>query len=155
MIFLPPPARKELSKYVYAIPTMQVFSPTLEQFENGETFSVIKISEFYRMVKECKKIGVLGEGKEIEKWPLIQSFALEQIGGGFFTMKYQVEDVREKVEGIYRNHDKHSLRTLTEITSKRMEGYLVGTTSVIESTPLAKRSKLTERELNEPISEAI
>lgn len=29
----------------------------------------------------------------LEKWPIIQAFALEGIGaGGFFTMKYKVEN---------------------------------------------------------------
>lgn len=63
MIFLPPNARKQLNSYVYAIPTMEVFSPTQEEFENGETFSVLKISEFHRIVRDHKKIGVLGGPK--------------------------------------------------------------------------------------------
>lgn len=33
----------------------------------------------------------------VEKWPLIQAFALEGIGGGsFFTMKYKVPSNQKK-----------------------------------------------------------
>lgn len=44
------------------------------------------------MVKKQKRIGVLlDEGqtiKDVEKWPIIQSYAIEQVGGTFFTIKF-------------------------------------------------------------------
>ena len=70
-------------------------------------------------------------------------------------MRFQVEDLTSKVENVYKNHDKYSLRSLSEITCKRMLGYLYGTTSLIPNTPSAERKNITEFQLNEPIKEAI
>lgn len=48
----------------------------------------------------------------LEKWPIIQAFALEGIGaGGFFTMKYKVE---------------HRCRDTTFICTDITQSYLTG-----------------------------
>lgn len=64
------------------------------------------------------KVGVLlepQENKKLEKWPLIQSYAL--LENGFFSMQYQVINMTDRISQLYRPHDKHSLKSLTYVTS--------------------------------------
>ena len=66
-----------------SFPCVEVFSPTESEFENKDEFEIIKINQFYKMIKGINKIGILlGEKdknqiKNIEKWPLIQSYGYQ------------------------------------------------------------------------------
>ena len=64
-IFVSPPARRHLSPFLYAIPGAQIFCPQDKDYDNREIYDVLKISEFYRMVKDLQKVGVLSEVKPI------------------------------------------------------------------------------------------
>ncbi|KFO20530.1 hypothetical protein H920_18071 [Fukomys damarensis] len=49
----------------------------------------------------------------VEKWPIVQAFALEGIGGdGFFTMKYELQDVSLNLWNVYSKMDPVSLENL-------------------------------------------
>ncbi|XP_009944983.1 PREDICTED: uncharacterized protein C20orf194-like, partial [Leptosomus discolor] len=49
----------------------------------------------------------------VEKWPIVQAFALEGIGGdGFFTMKYELMDVSVDLWKTYSKMDPVSLEDL-------------------------------------------
>ena len=34
----------------------------------------------------------------VEKWPLIQAYGLDMVGGGFFTMKHQLKNLRDSLD---------------------------------------------------------
>lgn len=72
-----------------------------------------KIKSFIGMVETSHCIGIpffscaQGGGTfdpmMLERWPIVQAFALEGFeGGGFFTMKHKVVDVSEKLHEIYQ-----------------------------------------------------
>nr|CAB3226765.1 uncharacterized protein C20orf194 homolog [Phallusia mammillata] len=89
-----------------------------------------KIRSFVQMIKGCKSLGVpyyasrsvhsklnLDDGLfdkfQVEKWPLIQSYALEGIGGGgFFTMCHEVSNIRSKLLPLYEECDPASLEQM-------------------------------------------
>ncbi|KAK7805959.1 hypothetical protein U0070_011714, partial [Myodes glareolus] len=49
----------------------------------------------------------------VEKWPIVQAFALEGIGGdGFFTMKYELQDVSLSLWNVYSRMDPMSLENM-------------------------------------------
>uniref|UniRef100_A0A670Z7L0 Uncharacterized protein n=1 Tax=Pseudonaja textilis TaxID=8673 RepID=A0A670Z7L0_PSETE len=51
----------------------------------------------------------------VEKWPIVQAFALEGIGGdGFFTMKYELMDVSLDLWKAYSKVDPNSLESLLD-----------------------------------------
>ncbi|KAL2098751.1 hypothetical protein ACEWY4_005231 [Coilia grayii] len=98
---------------------------TETEYEDEEAAEEFKISSFVSMVQDCSRIGIpyssQGHAQKfdmfmLEKWPIIQAFALEGIGaGGFFTMKYKLMDVSEKLWQMYARLDPVSLdRLITE-----------------------------------------
>uniref|UniRef100_A0A8K9V1G2 Dynein axonemal assembly factor 9 n=1 Tax=Oncorhynchus mykiss TaxID=8022 RepID=A0A8K9V1G2_ONCMY len=92
------------------------------EYEDEEAAEEFKISSFVSMVQDCSRIGVPYSTQGhiqtfdmfmIEKWPIIQAFALEGIGGGsFFTMKYKLMDISEKLWQTYTRLDPVSLDNL-------------------------------------------
>lgn len=76
------------------------------------------------MVEKRKSLGVvldeISDAKAIEKWPLIQTYALEPVGRTFFTLQHKVVNLGSKVVGLFKNLDKHSLKNLVSQTSFTM-----------------------------------
>ncbi|XP_045917900.1 dynein axonemal assembly factor 9 [Micropterus dolomieu] len=117
--------------YCYLLPyvshwrNLHLYCMTEAEYEDEEAAEEFKISSFVTMVQDCYRIGVpfssLGHIQRfdmfmVEKWPLIQAFALEGIGGGsFFTIKYKLMDMSEKLWQVYNRLDPVSLdNVLTE-----------------------------------------
>ncbi|XP_064420873.1 uncharacterized protein C20orf194 homolog isoform X2 [Latimeria chalumnae] len=95
---------------------------TDREYEDEEAAEEFKITSFVEMVQGCNRIGIpySSQGQRqkfdvfvVEKWPIIQAFGLEGIGGGgFFTMKYELLDVNEELGKIYSKMDPVSLEIL-------------------------------------------
>uniref|UniRef100_A0A8B9G0E3 Chromosome 20 open reading frame 194 n=1 Tax=Amazona collaria TaxID=241587 RepID=A0A8B9G0E3_9PSIT len=89
---------------------------------NEEAAEEFKISSFVDMVRDCSRIGIpyscqghlqIFDMFIVEKWPIVQAFALEGIGGdGFFTMKYELMDVSVDLWKTYSKMDPVSLEDL-------------------------------------------
>ncbi|KAM9477263.1 dynein axonemal assembly factor 9 [Clarias gariepinus] len=111
--------------YSYLLPyishwrNLHLHCMTEAEYEDEEAAEEYKISSFVSMVEDCSCIGIPYSSKShvqkfdmfmLEKWPIIQAFALEGIGaGGFFTMKYKLSDVSESLWEIYARLDSVSL----------------------------------------------
>ncbi|XP_054653341.1 uncharacterized protein C20orf194 homolog [Dunckerocampus dactyliophorus] len=101
---------------------LHLYCMTELEYQDEEAAEEFKISSFVTMVQDCHRIGVpyssLGHVQKfdifmVEKWPLIQAFALEGIGGGsFFTMKYKLSDMSEQLWQLYSRLDSVSLDQL-------------------------------------------
>ncbi|KAF7658190.1 hypothetical protein LDENG_00016420 [Lucifuga dentata] len=117
--------------YSYLLPyvshwrNLHLYCMTKAEYEDEEAAEEFKISSFVTMVQDCHRIGVpyscQGHMQKfdmfmVEKWPIIQAFALEGIGGGsFFTMKYKLMDMSERLWQVYNRLDPMSLdKLLTE-----------------------------------------
>uniref|UniRef100_A0A8C5SGY7 Dynein axonemal assembly factor 9 n=1 Tax=Laticauda laticaudata TaxID=8630 RepID=A0A8C5SGY7_LATLA len=91
---------------------------------NEESAEEFKISSFVDMVRDCSRIGIPFSSQGhlqifdmfvVEKWPIVQAFALEGIGGdGFFTMKYELMDVSLDLWKAYSKVDPNSLESLLD-----------------------------------------
>ncbi|XP_041668357.1 uncharacterized protein C20orf194 homolog [Cheilinus undulatus] len=114
-----------LLPYVSHWRNLHLYCMTKAEYEDEEAAEEFKISSFVTMVQDCYRIGVPYSSHGhiqtfdvfmVEKWPLIQAFALEGIGGGsFFTIKYQLMDMSEKLWQVYNRLDPVSLNNaLTE-----------------------------------------
>ncbi|XP_061700910.1 uncharacterized protein C20orf194 homolog isoform X2 [Syngnathoides biaculeatus] len=111
-----------LLPYVSHWRNLHLYCMTQAEYEDEEAAEEFKISSFVSMVQDCHRIGVpyssLGHVQKfdiftVEKWPLIQAFALEGIGGGsFFTMKYKLSDMSERLWRLYSRLDSVSLEQL-------------------------------------------
>ncbi|XP_039335392.1 dynein axonemal assembly factor 9 isoform X2 [Saimiri boliviensis] len=95
---------------------------TENEYEDEEAAEEFKIASFVDMVRDCSRIGIPYSSQGhlqifdmfvVEKWPIVQAFALEGIGGdGFFTMKYELQDVSLNLWNIYNKMDPMSLESL-------------------------------------------
>ncbi|XP_053701726.1 uncharacterized protein C20orf194 homolog isoform X1 [Synchiropus splendidus] len=93
-----------------------------ESEDHEEAAEEFKISSFVKMVEGCVSIGVPFSSFchiqkfdmfMVEKWPLIKAFALDGIGGGsFFTLKYKLMDMSERLWQVYSRLDPVSLDNL-------------------------------------------
>ncbi|XP_061898385.1 uncharacterized protein C20orf194 homolog isoform X2 [Entelurus aequoreus] len=111
-----------LLPYVSHWRNLHLYCMTEVEYQEEEAAEEFKISSFVTMVQDCHRIGVpyssLGHVQKfdifmVEKWPLIQAFALEGIGGGsFFTMKYKLSDMSEQLWQLYSRLDSVSLDLL-------------------------------------------
>jgi hypothetical protein len=78
---------------------VDLFFPTKTEQENTEILQILKISKFYENISNCKNVGIPLKIREkvniieLEKWPLINSYGLDLIGCGFFTMKHEIIDI--------------------------------------------------------------
>eukprot|EP00064_Thunnus_orientalis_P002969 superscaffoldBa00000233_g2977 len=114
--------------YSYLLPyvshwrNLHLYCMTEAEYEDEEAAEEFKISSFVTMVQDCHRIGVPYSSQGhiqkfdmfmVEKWPLIQAFALEGIGrGSFFTMKYKLMDMSERLWQVYNRLDPVSLDNL-------------------------------------------
>uniref|UniRef100_A0A9L0I8F6 Dynein axonemal assembly factor 9 n=1 Tax=Equus asinus TaxID=9793 RepID=A0A9L0I8F6_EQUAS len=95
---------------------------TENEYEDEEAAEEFKIASFVDMVRDCSRIGIPYSSQGhlqifdmfvVEKWPIVQAFALEGIGGdGFFTMKYELQDVSLNLWNVYSKMDSMSLESL-------------------------------------------
>ncbi|XP_070539878.1 dynein axonemal assembly factor 9-like [Ptychodera flava] len=95
---------------------------TDKEYEDEEAAEEFKIYSFIEMVQGCPNIGIPYSARghpqkfdpfTVEKWPVVQAFALEGFGGGgFFTMKHELVDVSEDVHHMYSMVDPVSLEML-------------------------------------------
>ncbi|XP_078227379.1 dynein axonemal assembly factor 9 isoform X4 [Callithrix jacchus] len=95
---------------------------TENEYEDEEAAEEFKIASFVDMVRDCSRIGIPYSSQGhlqifdmfvVEKWPIVQAFALEGIGGdGFFTMKYELQDVSLNLWNVYNKMDPMSLESL-------------------------------------------
>lgn len=95
---------------------------TVKEYEDEELAEEFKITSFVNMVQDCCRIQVpysfQGHVRTfdmfiVEKWPIVQAFALEGIGGGeFFTMKHEMFDASEELWQVYSSLDPVSLEVL-------------------------------------------
>ncbi|XP_007230946.3 uncharacterized protein C20orf194 homolog [Astyanax mexicanus] len=130
------------------------------EYEDEESAEEFKISSFVSMVEDCTCIGIPYSSPShaqkfdvfmLEKWPIIQAFALEGIGaGGFFTMKYKLVDVSEQLWQTYTRLDPVSLDCLLSedlLTFERQWSCLFSSMDI--ETPLSML-ELSEAQTAEP-----
>uniref|UniRef100_A0A8C5QTW4 Dynein axonemal assembly factor 9 n=1 Tax=Leptobrachium leishanense TaxID=445787 RepID=A0A8C5QTW4_9ANUR len=114
--------------YMYLLPyvgcwrNLHFHCMTESEYEDEEAAEEYKIASFVNMVQDCSRIGIPYSSRGhlqkfdmfiVEKWPIVQAFALEGIGGGgFFTMKHELMDVSESLWKTYSVMDPVSLEAL-------------------------------------------
>ncbi|XP_051507188.1 dynein axonemal assembly factor 9-like isoform X1 [Myxocyprinus asiaticus] len=133
---------------------------TETEYEDEEVAEEFKISSFVSMVQDCHCIGIPysshGLVKKfdmfmLEKWPIIQAFALEGIGAGvFFTMKYKLTDVSQRLWQIYSRLDPVSLDKLLNEDLQLFERQWSCLFSSMEIESALSMQELSEAQVAEP-----
>ncbi|KAG9343991.1 hypothetical protein JZ751_012467, partial [Albula glossodonta] len=163
-LYCNPANYSSLLPYVSHWRNLHLHCMTETEYEDEEAAEEFKISSFVDMVQDCSRIGLLvisvpsciGHVQKfdmfvVEKWPIIQAFALEGIGGGgFFTMKHKLMDMSEKLWQIYSRMDPVSLEILlTEdlvMFEKQWDGFFSNMDMESHSSVL----ELSEAQAGEP-----
>eukprot|EP00668_Euglena_longa_P000801 GGOE01000969.1.p1 GENE.GGOE01000969.1~~GGOE01000969.1.p1 ORF type:complete len:1186 (+),score=333.72 GGOE01000969.1:322-3558(+) len=87
-----------------------------KSFKDQDYFEEHKVRCFKEMVHGLEVIGIPESGdprRTIEKWPIIQSYAVDEKGTQkFFTMAHQVVDVTADLAAVYGSVDPHGFASL-------------------------------------------
>ena len=104
---------KSLSNLTTLITNLNLYVITKSDEEDNEKQEVIKVARFFEFVHDKKIVGlparkvhatndfVNNETQMVEKWPIMQAYGLDMVGGGFFTMKHNFINLRDEMEKIY------------------------------------------------------
>ncbi|CAK8688708.1 unnamed protein product [Clavelina lepadiformis] len=84
----------------------------------------------------------------IEKWPLVQSYALEGMGGGgFFTMRFEVSNVRNQLLSIYEQCDPADLEQILIKSLPLFERHWREAISTVSGTSDFEKAKMADMEV--------
>lgn len=144
-----------------AIPNATFYVPTQEEIENPDELENTKVREFYRFVKDYSIFGVpVVKGKAdarlkvVERWPMIQAYAIDGIGNGFFTMKNRVMDIYQSLFELYMKNEYTTKSMMMLNLSKRLMNNIQSSMDRISHTMHKnKANDLTEEILSEVMSE--
>ncbi|XP_026079874.1 uncharacterized protein C20orf194-like isoform X2 [Carassius auratus] len=149
-----------LLPYVSHWRNLQLHCLTETEYEDEEVAEEFKISSFVSMVQDCRCIGIPysshGHVQKfdmfmLEKWPIIQAFALEGIGAGvFFTMKYKLTDVSQRLWQVYSSLDPASLDSLLNEDLQLFERQWSCLFSSMEIESALSMQELSEAQVAEP-----
>uniref|UniRef100_A0A8C1R5S4 Uncharacterized protein n=1 Tax=Cyprinus carpio TaxID=7962 RepID=A0A8C1R5S4_CYPCA len=149
-----------LLPYVSHWRNLQLHCLTETEYEDEEVAEEFKISSFVSMVQDCRCLGIPysahGHVQKfdmfmLEKWPIIQAFALEGIGVGvFFTMKYKLTDVSQRLWQVYNRLDPVSLDCLLNEDLQLFERQWSCLFSSLEIESSLSMQELSEAQVAEP-----
>ncbi|XP_065153153.1 dynein axonemal assembly factor 9 [Paramisgurnus dabryanus] len=149
-----------LLPYVSHWRNLHIHCLTETEYEDEEVAEEFKISSFVSMVQDCHCIGIPysshGHVQKfdmfmLEKWPIIQAFALEGIGAGvFFTMKYKLTDVSQKLWQVYSRLDPVSLESLLNEDLQLFERQWSCLFSSMDIESALSMQELSEAQVAEP-----
>ncbi|TRY60398.1 hypothetical protein DNTS_026829 [Danionella cerebrum] len=148
------------AEYVHLYCNPVNYGYLLPYYEDEEVAEEFKISSFVSMVQDCQCIGIPYSSHghvqkfdmfQLEKWPIIQAFALEGIGAGvFFTMKYKLTDVSQRLWKIYSRLDPVSLDWLLKEDLQLFQKQWSCLFSSIDIESALSLQELSEAQVAEP-----
>ena len=155
-------AFKEFSKLTTLVSNCNIYCLTKSDENDQEKQEVIKVSRFYEMVHDKKVIGMptrkvngwmdpTSEMQMVEKWPIIQAYGLDMVGGGFFTMKHNFSNVRDQLDEVYKEYDAFSKYRIVNEEIERINSHFFDNFFSFNRDTLAKRQQRTEHELIEAL----
>lgn len=153
--------KQHLANLTTLITNSNTYVITRADENDSERQEVVKVARFYEMVHDKKVIGmpvrkltlqdyVQSEAQMIEKWPIIQAYGLDMVGGGFFTMKHQFVNVREELDLMYQEYDSFAVYRLVYDEIDRLnQHYYDNFFNFNRDTPLKRLECRTEYDLIE------
>jgi len=166
-LFCPPAAKAFIEQIVELWPNMLVYTLTEEEQDDTDLGEQRKVDSFVQMTANCKKLGVPVPGlhfseqmrgdSEVEKWPIVQAYAFEDMGDGakrgFFTMNHVVCSVQgELVERCYSSVDTFSLIKLQNKSVPLLRYHWESSMRSLDLPSGADRGYVTEKSMLEPLS---
>ena len=123
--------------YMAAWRGLRVWCLSDQFYEQEDLSEDFKIRSFVSMMSRCTRIGIpfnhsgyseVFDKMEIEKYPIIQAFASDEISSkGFFTLNYDVFDISSHLHGVYSDVDPvlFSSRVLKEVSKTEFKSFFL------------------------------
>lgn len=149
-----PPSYKVLIPWVIGLPNLIVHCPTEPEANDHEFRDLFKIRSFVASMRGLGVVATALGGADafdvVEKWPLVQSYALEGVGGGgFFTLKHQVVDSAPLLAELYSAVDAGTVDLVLRQIVPQLQWHWAGFVARINA--LSDRSKIDLGPLVEPL----
>lgn len=123
---------------------------------------MLKVAKFYEMIHDKKAVGMparkldslkdwqtASEKQLVEKWPLIQSYGLDLVGQGFFTMNHTFVNVRDALNSVYLEYDAFSKYRIVNEEIERLNAHYFDNWFAFNRDTVQKRMQRTEHDLIE------
>eukprot|EP00282_Hemiselmis_andersenii_P034422 CAMPEP_0169451462 /NCGR_PEP_ID=MMETSP1042-20121227/13711_1 /TAXON_ID=464988 /ORGANISM="Hemiselmis andersenii, Strain CCMP1180" /LENGTH=612 /DNA_ID=CAMNT_0009563377 /DNA_START=86 /DNA_END=1920 /DNA_ORIENTATION=- len=147
------------------VPGLQLFTTTDAEAADMDLSEERKIISFLEMIEPFQAIGTeltpRADGKqatdkdrtmEVENWPLIQVYGVEELGNrGFFTMKHSVSDVAEELRGVYSRLDGHAVENVATTHVDMLAFHWETAVSVLDMHTPHERLSVAEQSVAEPL----
>jgi len=125
--FLYPNLYAKLISFFIQIPNAYFYVPSQEEVEDSpDDLENTKVREFLRFINEYAIFGIPANSKGdrkmkiVEKWPMIQAYAIDGIGGGFFSMRNRVIDIYNDLYELYMKNDLTSKKLMADNLSVKL-----------------------------------
>lgn len=117
--------------------------------------------EFYRFIHHHHSVGVVLDPKQsqeiisIEKWPIINAYAIDGIGGGFFTQLHRTVNITHSLnERLYQYMDGMARKHALQIHSKKLMNNISLTLEMVADTEQKRKiNELNQSKLSELLAE--
>lgn len=111
--------------------------------ESVDEFELEQVYTFLEQVFMKTKFGFVLEGEigQIEEWGIVQGFAIDGIGGGFFSQKNLVFNLRDQLQSLYDLPDKAYFNSLLE-GANLMKRNFQTLNNLVQDTGVAQRKHL-------------
>ncbi|XP_048249215.1 dynein axonemal assembly factor 9-like isoform X1 [Haliotis rufescens] len=131
------------------------------EYEDEEEAEEFKIHSFINIVRDSTRVGIPYSSSghvhqfdkfAVEKWPIVQAYALEGLGGGgFFTMIHEVCDVSGGVHELYSRMDPVALEVQLTEHLPLLERQWKNMTATMDIEIAQHTGDLSEERLFEPL----
>jgi hypothetical protein len=150
---------KSLTDLTTLIQNLNLYVITKQDEEDSEKQEVIKVARFFEFVHDKKVIGlparrvdklmdiknfIDSEMQMVEKWPIIQAYGLDIVGGGFFTMKHKFTNIRDELDEVYREYDAFSKYRIVNEEILRLHHHYFDNFFAFNRDTTQKRQQRTE-----------
>ena len=149
-IYMEPILLETTAKFFLHLPNVRLFVPSQKQILDKDLCELLKINWFINTMENIKKVGVLlgdedkGLLKNIEQWPIIQSYGQGDLEKGFFSLDHQVSDMTLVINQIYKNYDGFGLKQQINQTSEKLASHVYNSFLLVMNTKFNKRPMLSE-----------
>ena len=101
------------------------------EFEDSDAAEDTKMMWFTRLMQQLEgSTGLCGD-VEVETWPLIQAYALDLFGLGFFSMKHPALNVTSHIEALFHEFDACLFQTIKQEQIQRITNSLSQTREAV------------------------
>ena len=155
-----------ISALICRCQNVNIYNLSKDEQNDSDKFDIAKVSQFYFMVSDKKTVGITiskpKKGhryyeikdtdkyliKTFEKWPMIASYAIEQVAGIFFTLKHKVLNIRKKLKSLIGQPDSYCVSNYLIQTVKQAHDYFKDSFEGFSSANIGKRQMTTEDEFS-------